>query len=292
MLIACPECATSYDLAADALGAGRSVRCARCKTQWFATPQVREKHERAKQLVALASYQLPPIEETPAASGGEDAAKPVLRMPEPSGDELIDVPALTGESPPLAPMADDITVIAPAAAAAPPPGEDIEAVAARGIQIATGPRVRRGKRGRAGLAFMIVTLAMAVAAIVGWRAQIVRLAPQTASVYAAIGLPVNLRGLAFRNIKSSEEMHEGVPVLVVEGEIVNVVTSTVEVPRLRFSVRNAAGVEVYAWTAMPSQSLLAARETLPFRSRLASPPADTRDVQVRFFHRRDLDRGI
>jgi predicted Zn finger-like uncharacterized protein len=39
MLIVCPNCATSYDLTAAALGEGRSVRCTRCRTVWFATAQ-------------------------------------------------------------------------------------------------------------------------------------------------------------------------------------------------------------------------------------------------------------
>src|SRR5262245_9346052 len=37
MLIACPNCDTSYDLEASSLGrAGRSVRCVRCRHVWFA----------------------------------------------------------------------------------------------------------------------------------------------------------------------------------------------------------------------------------------------------------------
>ncbi|MFD1331873.1 MJ0042-type zinc finger domain-containing protein, partial [Methylopila musalis] len=36
MLIVCPNCAATYRLAPAALGAGRPVRCARCKTEWFA----------------------------------------------------------------------------------------------------------------------------------------------------------------------------------------------------------------------------------------------------------------
>src|SRR5207302_227486 len=37
MLIVCPNCATSYSLESSSLGsAGRSVRCARCRTVWFA----------------------------------------------------------------------------------------------------------------------------------------------------------------------------------------------------------------------------------------------------------------
>ena len=60
-------------------------------------------------------------------------------------------------------------------------------------------------------------------ALIGFRVEVVRFAPQTASLFAAIGLPVNLRGLAFENVRTTGEVHEGVPVLIVEGTIGNVV---------------------------------------------------------------------
>src|SRR5262245_52370923 len=38
MLIVCPSCATSYQVEPASLGhSGRSVRCARCQTVWFAS---------------------------------------------------------------------------------------------------------------------------------------------------------------------------------------------------------------------------------------------------------------
>jgi hypothetical protein len=67
---------------------------------------------------------------------------------------------------------------------------------------------------------------------------------------------------------------------------------TVEVPRLRFAALNASGTEIYSWTALPTRSLLGPGETLDFQSRLASPPPETREVQVRFFNRRDLASPI
>ena len=108
----------------------------------------------------------------------------------------------------------------------------------------------------------------------------------------SIGLPVNLRGLAFTDVKIGNETHDGVPVLVVEGMIVSTVSTPVDVPRLRFALRNAAGAEVYAWTAHAVAAGAGARRNLPFRSRLASPPADGHDVQVRFFTRRDAVAGL
>jgi hypothetical protein len=121
---------------------------------------------------------------------------------------------------------------------------------------------------------------------------VVKVVPQTASIFAAIGLPVNLRGLTFVNVTTVAQMHEGVPVLLVEGAIASTSSYPVEVPRLRLSIRNGKGHEVYAWTELPERSVLAPREILAFRSRLASPPLDARDVVVRFFNHHDLLPGI
>ena len=119
----------------------------------------------------------------------------------------------------------------------------------------------------------------------------VRHFPQTASLYAALGLPVNLRGLFFQDVKSRSEFEDGVMVLVVEGTIVNLTTRTLDVPRLRFALRNAS-----ATRSMPGPRCRRNRRSgpgngLPFRARLASPPPDGRDVIVRFFNRRDVAAG-
>jgi hypothetical protein len=73
---------------------------------------------------------------------------------------------------------------------------------------------------------------------------------------------------------------------------VNVTNRTVEVPRLRFALRSRAGHEVYAWTTVTGRSTLGPGESAAFRTRLASPPSEGRDVVVRFFNRRDLLAGM
>jgi hypothetical protein len=87
------------------------------------------------------------------------------------------------------------------------------------------------------------------------------------------------------------EQHDGVPILVVEGTIANDTSRIVDVPRLKFVVRNAANEEIYSWTAVPPRANLPPGETVAFRSRLASPPPDGRDVLVRFVTRRDIISG-
>jgi hypothetical protein len=57
-------------------------------------------------------------------------------------------------------------------------------------------------------------------------------------------------------------------------------------------VLDRSGKEIYAWTARPDRTLLPPGESLPFRSRLASPPAEASGVTVRFFNRHDAKAGF
>ena len=128
-------------------------------------------------------------------------------------------------------------------------------------------------------------------ALVIWRADVVRLLPQTATFYRMVGLEVNLRGLLFKDVKVSSETVEGKPVLVIEGVIVGEARKPVELPRLRFSVRDAQGAEIYAWNALLEQTVLKPGERAWFKSRLASPPPEGRNIDIRFFSKRDLAGG-
>jgi predicted Zn finger-like uncharacterized protein len=309
MLIVCPNCATSYQVEPNSLGQdGRSVRCARCRNVWFATiPTVMSTMpgsdewdviDTGARVPAAGSRAESPATSERAAAGftaPEDidvaglgaAIETVRAAQEGEADTVLTEVAHVGaavDSPSLVPSQTG-------AAAAAPPGlaEDIETFAARR---ARRDALRRGQWLRPSLPAVILILLAANAGLLAWRADIVRLLPQTASVYAAVGLPVNLRGLAFENIRMSRIDQDGVGVLVVEGSIVNVTGRPIEVPRLRLAVRNEAKHEIYAWTALPTRSILAPGDALPFRSRLASPPADAREVEVRFFSRRDAVAGL
>ena len=145
---------------------------------------------------------------------------------------------------------------------------------------------------QSGLSAAVLALVVANATLLTWRTDIVCLLPQTAALYAAIGLPVNLRGLEFEDVRMSRADQDGVNVLVVEGAIVNVTRRALEVPRLRLAVRNEGKSEVYSWTARPARSILGPGEALTFRSRLASPPNDARELEVCFLNKRDLVAGL
>jgi predicted Zn finger-like uncharacterized protein len=299
MLIVCPSCASSYDVEPAALEPnGRQVRCVRCRTVWHAESSHAERLLAAAE--ALAPGNPPDVAEAGDRlgwSGQSDDAEPGEEA-DAQGTEAVEEPVAEAggppavDAPPIAPVDLDAgrppIDIEAAGAGEPlaPAQNDIESYAARFSR-------RTAKSWRpvwslTRLQTAILALLVIDAVIVGWRRDIVRVLPQTASFYAQIGLPVNLRGLVFDAVTTRAEQHEGVPILVVEGAIVNSTGAVAEVPRLKLAVRNAAKQEIYAWTAASPRATLAPYQAVAFRTRLASPPPEAADVLVRFINRRDI----
>jgi predicted Zn finger-like uncharacterized protein len=314
MLIICPHCATSYQVEPSAVGpTGRSVRCVRCRTVWFAAnttalAEIAAAHR--AEVAQFAGAELAsdaPAEPEPAPiladaeHHGEGAAAatttalaaaeievvddaPPIAAADPTGDGFPDAAPPASERPVV--TLEGTTTAADAEAG----GGDIETVAARRVRKAA--KTRRQTLRLPGLPLIILMLAVLDLGLIGWRTDIVRLAPQMAPLYAAIGLPVNVRGLVFTDVTVETRSQEGMPVLTIQGNIVSTASRAVEVPRLRFAARNVSGAEIYRWTALPERAVLAPGEMLAFQSRLASPPLETHDVLVRFFTRRDLRNAL
>ena len=150
------------------------------------------------------------------------------------------------------------------------------------------PRARLAgslRRARGGAAFAVLgTVAVLTMAGIARKEDVVRFAPPSAALFAAVGLPVNLRGLALDHVESriTDAAPGQTPVLTLEGRIANLRAGTTVVPELRFSVRDKAQNELYSWTAVPPKPRLGAGETIAFRGRLAAPPPDGRDLVVGF----------
>jgi predicted Zn finger-like uncharacterized protein len=276
MQIVCPNCGTSYDVAAKAFGpAGRTVRCVRCRETWLA---------RADDMVRADA-----LVEAAADIGWGNAAQPEPAAAQ-TDAETIEHELPQVESPPLVhdePAAQDWTVTAreEAPAARQAPGKRVS----RRFAFGSGPARALSFGFSAPLA--IAAMAALVVALVVWRNDVVRLMPQTAAFFQAAGLGVNLRNLAFEDVRVSTETVGGSKVFVIEGAIRPTSAKAVEIPRLRFVVQDARGTDIYAWNAVVDQAVVKPGEKVTFRSRLASPPADAHSVVVRFFHRRDLASG-
>jgi predicted Zn finger-like uncharacterized protein len=313
MLIVCPNCATSYMVDPTALGPnGRTVRCARCKSTWFASPHTQAQDANALVDGAIGEAEgqsspdaptLPPAASLPPTDDdfGAESGEPVGEAEGPTADAAHESgpsaeepthaaePVAVEDAPSLVPPLDHTDrPESDGAHETETDSDDIESYAARRQRLQT--RRKQARRSSRWTAVALVLFAMNVA-LIGARNEVVRYLPQTASLFAAIGLPVNLRHLSFEDVHITKQMQDGVTVLVVEGTIMNTSDKPVTVPRLRFAARDAAGQEIYAWTALPGRSILGPGEKLDFRSRLASPPANAKKVMVRFFNAQDATAG-
>ena len=279
-MIVCPACATSYMVDPASLGpSGRTVRCARCKSTWFAGGPEEKVAGFVADVIAEAeaSEGVAPRRHASDDFGAEPDAPAAALPQETEPDQHAQLPH--GDAPPIAPTGSEL----------PPPARAFESDGGDGF-VARRARMqerRKVKRRSSKWTALILVLLGFNVALIGARNEVVRHFPQTASLFAAIGLPVNLRSLSFEDVKITKEERDGVPILNVEGNIVSVAKRPVEVPRLRFAIRNSSGQEIYAWTVAPPRSILEPGDKTEFRSRLASPPAEAADVMVRFVGAQD-----
>lgn len=290
MHIVCPHCTTSYAVDPANFGAaGRKVRCVRCQEIWLAVPQ--------ELVSAAASW--PEIEDNRPQSGfgSQDRAGADWRE---DNAPHVESPSISAGWPepdtpqPAAEADGNWTTLARQEAMT----ETAPAKASRFRKLGTSlapfltsatwstalPRVLN-------LPTVCVALSAMVFSLMVWRADVVRAMPQTAAFFKMIGMGVNLRGLAFEDLKISTETVNDKPVLLIEGAIVDITRKPVEIPRLRFIVRDAKGADIYAWNAVLEQPVLNPGEKAWFKTRLASPPAEGREIAVRFFHKLDIGSG-
>ena len=129
---------------------------------------------------------------------------------------------------------------------------------------------------------LVAGIVLLLAAGLAARETIVRQLPWMARPYAALGLPVNIQGLEFRDVRSRIMAEAYQKVLTIDGQISNLRAETQSLPDLQLSLRDAAGREVYAWSAAPPKATLMRGETIQFRARLAAPPDAAQAVRVQF----------
>jgi predicted Zn finger-like uncharacterized protein len=292
MHIVCPHCTTSYAIDPATLGAdGRTVRCSRCKEVWLARPEDAIAPE-----PAMSSY-------SAAGAGESDAAAEwdTMAHEEAGEDGLedtpeVDSPSIAGDFPAdsgFSSHIDDGDWQTMARQDGHDEADD-EAILRKKpwfhrllLQFA-GPK---SAGGMAGSTVTCAAMGALVIALLIWRADVVRLMPQTAAFYRMVGLDVNLREVQFKDIKVTTETVDGKPVLVIQGMIVGQNRKPVDLPRLRFAVRDAQGAEIYAWNTVLDQSVLQPGDHAAFKARLASPPAEGKSIDIRFFNKRDIAGG-
>ncbi|MBR1229745.1 zinc-ribbon domain-containing protein [Bradyrhizobium sp. AUGA SZCCT0176] len=289
MHIVCPHCTTSYAIKLATLGAaGRTVRCSRCKETWLARPEDAVEIAPAVPAMAEASQGTGNAEADAAAEW-----EAMARQEEAQDPPVVDSPSISADWPAEGEGSRGNEADWPSVAQqdAEAHQEAVSTHRSRLAKLFRLPKLPSMRMPSIGAPVACAAMGALVVALMFWRTDVVRLLPQTATFYKMVGLEVNLRGLSFKDIKITNETVDGKPVLVIEGMIVGETRKPVELPRLRFSVRDEQGAEIYAWNAVLEQPVLKPGERAYFKSRLASPPPEGRNIDVRFFNKRDLAAG-
>lgn len=131
------------------------------------------------------------------------------------------------------------------------------------------------------LAAAVALLGLSSAALAG-RHQLAAIAPPTASLFSAIGLPANTLGIELRDVKAHVHEANGEAYLIVEGRISNPQKTRRKVGELQLFLQDSGGREIYRWLATAPVGRLEGGESAEFKTRLASPLREASDVLVRF----------
>jgi hypothetical protein len=143
-------------------------------------------------------------------------------------------------------------------------------------------RARR-RATRRGWTILALVCLVPLAGAAAFPESVVRAAPAAARIYSLAGMEVNAYGFTIRDATSELQMESGSALLAVRGEVVNVTDTALPVPALRFVLRDESGSETYAWTLDGAGTRnVEPGEATSFLTRVAAPPAQAQDVEIRF----------
>jgi predicted Zn finger-like uncharacterized protein len=167
----------------------------------------------------------------------------------------------------------------------PPPGsisQPIPRVQSPAIEAPAARDDAQRASSRRAVAWLILVAFIAATAwaVVSLRREIATAFPLAARAYAWFGVPVNTRGFDIV-ARTSQELANGVPVIAIKGEIINVTDREQPVPKLNLRVLDQNKRELYRWTVLPDQPRLAGHQRESFSAKLESPPADTAEIEIR-----------
>lgn len=289
MIIICPNCDTRYQVAQNAIGAaGRKVQCANCSESW----QAMAEEEKPKPKPKLVEKPTPPEVEEPEDDRLFDEADEAALDEAFANVEEKNAPAKAADT------ADDDASEADAApevgkkakpAAKGPVKSSFDAALNKQRQMAMHIRQMKFAKnlpmGRIRGNARLVGLCLLACVIFGgsyFRTDVVRMFPDLAGIYAAIGMKVNVVGLEFRDVETLRALKNGSDVMVVSGRIQNITGRRVNVPAVVVSILDEAGSSLYSWSVTPAAQSIGPREIVEFETQLNAAPQGAYTVKLGF----------
>ena len=287
VVIVCPHCATRYQVPAETVGAkGRQVQCAHCGKTWqaFAEKIIERTPPQPAPAPVSVSAKTPQESDQMFDAQAEaeldaefEAAARAVGEPEPpaTGEPMRSIEEIKAA---IAPKAQEV----PAAKPVDPQAEKKRKKAfderqnnlSRQLPLA---RVRRILRITG-----LCTLVLMIGAGFSFRTEIVRAFPDLAGTYEALGMPVNVTGLEFRDVKTLLALRRGADVMQVDARIYSVAPGTVDVPPVVVTLLNDEGLPLYEWSVAPSVPVLRTGEVVDFSTQVTAPPPGASRVRLTF----------
>jgi hypothetical protein len=133
-----------------------------------------------------------------------------------------------------------------------------------------------------GWAVLGLVVALILGTLIFAPSAVMSVLPGASRLYGLFGGGDASEGLAFQSVRYGWTNEGGQSVLEVQGDVVNVSSSTVDVPTVVIALRDESGAEISEWTTEVGEQELGAGQHAPFLRQIPSPPSNVRSVKVRF----------
>ena len=247
MILTCPNCATRYLTTPEDIGPkGRTVRCSSCQTSWYVKAEA--------DILDLADQE----SSAPNKSPVPNKVSNKISVPQPS---------LTAKQG----TAKQGKVSAQAG---------IEAAA----QIRDKTYRKRAARRMMGVGLLwgttLAILGLGAGAAYYLRQPIVQKYPAAATLYKGFGVQVAQNGLILESVTVNSAYIEGVPTVLVEGELSNIDRVSRLAGPIYFDMLDVAGQSLASWTYEAETGPIEPASSLSFVDQYANPPIDA--VRLRY----------
>jgi predicted Zn finger-like uncharacterized protein len=175
-----------------------------------------------------------------------------------------------------APLRIELTAAEPAMAMAP--------ASARRVQLPALPRRKSRLPALLWTLYLLVLLGIVGGGLWWARDEVVAYWPVTESYYEMLGLPSPLpqNELGLQKVATSRDTENGLPTLIIQGEVVNVSKVAREVPKLKVILQDSEKHELQSWSFDVTDVRLPAGGSIPFRTSVAQPSEAVTGVVVTF----------
>jgi predicted Zn finger-like uncharacterized protein len=151
------------------------------------------------------------------------------------------------------------------------------------IQLPALAQPRRRPWVTVGWVILLGVVGLAAGGAVWERDVVIRAWPPSARLYALVGLAVPQPGDVLKvTAQARRDEENGVPRLVIEGEVANISPEAQSVPKLRVELKDAGNKVVQSWSFDVSTDRLLPGASVPFTTSVVRPSDAATDMSVTF----------